>query len=85
MKGATKTTFTVKAHILMSFNFAEFAANTIDLNMIDVWFASLTKEFIIFSRQPIQSSILFKYRYSPGIHKQGNIFIIARYILVYPF
>ena len=85
MKEVIKTIFIVAVHIITSFNFVEFVASTIGLNMIDVQFVSLTKEFIIFSRQPIQSSILFKHRYYPGIHKRSNIFIIARYILVYPF
>ena len=35
----------------MSSNFAESVASIIDLNMIDARFASLTKEFIILSRQ----------------------------------
>ena len=73
----------------MSFNFAEYVTSIIGLNMIDVRFASLTKEFIILCRQVIQSSILFKYRLSLEIAiytRQSNYLIIARYLyLFYPF
>ena len=46
----------------MSFNFAEYVASIIGLNMTDVRFASLTKEFIILCRHLVPSEILFKYR-----------------------
>ena len=70
----------------MSSNFAESVASIIDLNMIDARFASLTKEFIILYRQPVLSSILFKYRYSPGTYmNKVAIFIIAKIHTFYPF
>ena len=57
----------------MSFNFAEYVASIIGLNMIDAHLASLTKEFIILCRQAIQSSILFKYELSP---RKDSIYLI---------
>ena len=45
-KEVIKTTFTVKAHTIMNFNFVESVVNTIDLNMIDAQCANLISEFI---------------------------------------
>ena len=60
----------------MSSNFAEFVGGITDLNITDVRFASLIKEFIILCRQTVLSDIPFKYRLSQTnyiyILKQSN-------------
>ena len=62
MKEATKTISIARVLTITSSNFADVVGNITDLNMIDVRFASLIKEFIILCRQTVQSSILFKYK-----------------------